>query len=316
MSGKFGPRGCQPRTRTGETTEETQPEDLDAAIYARTSSGSQRFGYSIDEQVNQCWDQCTSADWTVKYIFTDEAQSGRDTDRPQFQQLLECAEEGVIDVVVFWKLDRFCRSLSDLVRIEDQLRAWDVGLQSVTEYIDTTTPVGRFNFRNLASAAELESDLTSQRVKMGMHGFAKEHKWPNKHPPLGYTKLDSDKLEIITEEAHLVRRIFTLYLRERSMPEVAYSLNAEDIFTKQGNEWCRQSINTVLSNELYTGSYSVAGFEDHVEEYRIISDERFSTVEDVRYRFQRGNNEMAEARKQSKAERILEQYKKIKEDTP
>ena len=298
-----------------QAVDDTQPEGLDAAIYARTSSGSQRFGYSIDEQVSQCWDQCTSANWTVEYIFTDEAESGRNTDRPQFQQLLERAEYGSIDVVVFWKLDRFCRSLADLVRIEDQLRALDVGLQSVTEHIDTTTPVGRFNFRNLASAAELESDLTSQRVKMGMHGFAKEHKWPNEHPPLGYTKLDSDRLEVITEEARLVRTIFNQYLRERSMPEVAYHLNSEGVFTKQDEEWCRQSVNTVLSNELYIGDYSVAGFEDHVEEYRIISDERFNTVEDVRYRFQRGRNEMDEARKQSKAERVLEQYKKAREST-
>lgn len=301
---------------SGERTAEgAQPEDLDAAIYARTSSGSQRFGYSIDEQVNQCWDQCASANWSVEYIFTDEAESGRNTDRPQFQQLLERAKSGCIDVVVFWKLDRFCRSLADLVRIEDQLQAWNVGLQSVTEHIDTTTPVGRFNFRNLASAAELESDLTSQRVKMGMHGFAKEHKWPNEHPPLGYTKLDSDRLEVITDEARLVRKIFNGYLQERSMPEVAYNLNAEDISTKQGEEWCRQSVNTVLSNEIYTGTYSVAGFEDHVEEYRIISDERFNTVEDVRYRFQRGRNGMDEERKQSKAERILEQYRKAKGDT-
>jgi len=289
------------------TSTET-PSDLDAAIYARTSSNHQRFGYSIDEQVQRCWEQCDSSDWNVQYVFTDEAESGRNTDRPQFQKLLKRAKQGHIDVVVFWKLDRFCRSLSDLVKIEDQLSEFDVGLQSVTEYIDTTSPVGRFNFRNLASAAELESDLTSQRVKMGMHGLAKDHKWPNKYPPFGYRKTETDRLETIPAEATWVQRIFRMYLEERSMPQVAFLLNQAGLSTKKANEWTRQAVNTVLSNEIYRGEYTLAGYEDHVAEYRIVSDELFNEVEQVRYRFQ-SNTEMHPERKQSKAERVLEEYK-------
>lgn len=289
------------------TSTET-PSDLDAAIYARTSSNHQRFGYSIDEQVQRCWEQCDSSDWNVQYVFTDEAESGRNTDRPQFQKLLKRAKQGRIDVVVFWKLDRFCRSLSDLVKIEDQLSEFDVGLQSVTEYIDTTSPVGRFNFRNLASAAELESDLTSQRVKMGMHGLAKDHKWPNKYPPFGYRKTEVDRLEVIPAEATWVQRIFRIYLEERSMPQVAFLLNEAGLSTKKTNEWTRQAVNTVLSNEIYRGEYTLAGYEDQVAEYRIVSDELFSEVERVRYRFQ-SNTEMHPERKQSKAERLLDEYK-------
>lgn len=289
------------------TSTET-PSDLDAAIYARTSSNHQRFGYSIDEQVQRCWEQCDSSDWNVQYVFTDEAESGRNTDRPQFQKLLKRAKQGRIDVVVFWKLDRFCRSLSDLVKIEDQLSEFDVGLQSVTEYIDTTSPVGRFNFRNLASAAELESDLTSQRVKMGMHGLAKDHKWPNKYPPFGYRKTEADRLEAIPAEATWVQRIFRIYLEERSMPQVAFLLNEAGLSTKKANEWTRQAVNTVLSNEIYRGEYTLAGYEDQVAEYRIVSDELFSEVERVRYRFQ-SNTEMHPERKQSKAERLLDEYK-------
>jgi site-specific DNA recombinase len=284
------------------------PSDLDAAIYARTSSNHQRFGYSIDEQVQRCWEQCDSSDWNVQYVFTDEAESGRNTDRPQFQKLLKRAKQGRIDVVVFWKLDRFCRSLSDLVKIEDQLSEFDVGLQSVTEYIDTTSPVGRFNFRNLASAAELESDLTSQRVKMGMHGLAKDHKWPNKYPPFGYRKTEADRLEAIPAEATWVQRIFRMYLEERSMPQVSFLLNEVGLSTKKANEWTRQAVNTVLSNEIYRGEYTLAGYEDQVAEYRIVSDELFSEVERVRYRFQ-SNTEMHPERKQSKAERLLDEYK-------
>ncbi len=286
---------------------ETEDADLGAAIYARTSSTSQQFGYSIDEQISRCWDRCEMRNWDVRYVFADEAESGRNTDRPEFQQLLETAERGVIDVVVFWKLDRFCRSLTDLVRTEETLDQWDVALQSVTEYIDTTTPVGRFNFRNLASAAELETDLTSQRVKMGMYGMAKKHKWPNNQPPLGYDMLDNGRLEINDDEADLVRRIFRLYVRERSMPQVAFILNNRGVETRSGKEWSGQSIQKILSNELYIGEYCVAGYEDYVDEYKIIADDLFDEVTEIRYRFQ--HQQMDEERKESKSKRILSEYR-------
>jgi len=280
-----------------------------AAIYARTSSSSQRFGYSIDEQIRRCWKQCDSVDWPVKFIFRDEAESGRDRDRPQFKKMIDRAKQGSIDVVVFWKLDRFCRSLTDLINIEETLNESGVALHSVTEYIDTTSPVGRFNFRNLASAAELESDLTSQRAKMGMHGLAQAHRWPNEKPPLGYRLNQDDRLEILVEEAELVYRIFERYLSELSMPEVAHLINQNNFRTKDGQEWCRQSVQTVLSNELYVGTYRVADFEDTVEEYRILPDELFEKVTEARFRFQHTKPSMSQGRKEAKAEEIFQDYK-------
>lgn len=288
--------------------------ELEAAIYARTSSNSQRFGYSIDEQIRRCWSLCEEADWDVMFVFTDEAESGRDTERPEFQSMLKRARQGLFDVVVFWKLDRFCRSLVDLVKTEEELEALGVGLHSVTEFIDTTNPVGRFNFRNLASAAELESDLTSQRVKMGMYGLAQDKKWPNKQPPLGYQKADDGRLIVDEDEAETVRLIFNLYIEERSMPQVAFLLNERDNTTKDGESWCRQSVGKILRNELYVGQYQIADFEETVEEYRLMPDALFEKASKTRLRFKRAQNEMDPARKQSKADRILEDYRAYREE--
>jgi site-specific DNA recombinase len=307
--------GLKPRAR-GQQALEAENTDIEddakVAIYARTSSSSQRFGYSIDQQVERCWEQCEAAEWSVSYVFVDEAESGRDMERPKFQTMLETARQGDIDVVMFWKLDRFCRSLADLVRTEEQLNQWGVALQSVTEYIDTTTPVGRFNFRNLASAAELESDLTSSRAKMGMYGLAQNRKWPNDHPPLGYHKAPEETLRVNENEAVLVRRIFRLYLKERSMPQVAFLLNEEGLQTKKGTDWSRQAIRRILTNELYIGAYQLAGYQEQVESYRIVGDDLFTTVKEVRYRFKHSGDEMNNQRKRSKAERILSQYKQVK----
>jgi site-specific DNA recombinase len=297
-----------PRTETDD-----HADDLLAVIYARTSSNSQRFGYSIDEQIRRCWGFCDDAKWEVVFVFSDEAESGRDTERPEFQLMLERARDRLFDVVVFWKLDRFCRSLVDLVKTEEELDELGVGLHSVTEFLDTTNPVGRFNFRNLASAAELESDLTSQRVKMGMYGLARERKWPNDHPPLGYEKNDDGTLRINKKEGMLVSLIFDLYIQEHSMPQVAYLLNQREETTKRGDSWCRQSVGKVLRNELYIGHYQIADFEAKVEEYRILADTVFEEAKNVRFRFKHARTEMNNSRKQSKAERIVDEYKSYQE---
>jgi site-specific DNA recombinase len=227
--------------------------------------------------------------------------------------MLAKAKQGCFDVVVFWKLDRFCRSLTDLVKTEEKLNDWDVALQSVTEYIDTASPVGRFNFRNLASAAELESDLTSQRVQIGMRGMAKKNRWPNSQPPLGYDIAEDQTLDINESEAQLVRQIFRMYLEYQSMPKIAHELNERGITTKQDGEWSRWSVKKLLSNELYRGQYKLGEYEEFVADYRIVSDELYDAVTDTRYRFRHEKDPIDDDRKASKAERVLTEFKTAKE---
>ena len=282
-----------------------------AAIYARTSSPNQRFNYSIKEQVNRCWKYCDDRGWITRYVFVDEGESGGTTDRPKFQLMLEKAKAGKFDVILFWKLDRFCRSLVDLVNIERMLREWDVGLCSVTEYLDTTTSVGRFNYRNLASVAELEREMIGERARIGLHALAKQHKWPNPHPPLGYNKGENGMLEV-NGEADLVRRIFKMYLREKSMPQVAHELNKQSILTKKGKPWNARAVRDVLTNEIYIGKYRVAGVEAHLEEYRIIKDGLFERAKGIMRRFEDDNGakrpSMPEDRRRAKIEKVFNEY--------
>lgn len=305
------PRNSQGAADQNQVPTDTDPDETlsKAAIYARTSANKPEFHYSLDEQVSRCWDWCQQQDWEVVFVFTDEAESGTNTNRPDFQDMLEKAKVGCFDVVVFWKLDRFCRSLADLVKTEEILNKHDIALQSVTEYIDTASPVGRFNFRNLASAAELESDLTSQRVKIGMHGMAKEHRWPNNQPPLGYELAEDQTLEVNKEEAELVRRIYRMYLEHRSMPTVAHELNKSGMTTKDGKEWSRWSVKKVLANDLYRGVYQLGEYKEQVEDYRIISDDLFEAVEQTRYRFKHEKGTMDSDRKESKADKVLSKFR-------
>lgn len=310
MTGSVDKPGLGPKPIQG-IPKDSAPDDSvsKAAIYARTSSSKPDFHYSIQEQVERCWKRADQQGWEVVFVFTDKAESGRDTERPGFQNMLEVAEDGHFDIVLFWKLDRFCRSLVDLVKTEEKLDEWGVALQSVTEHIDTASPVGRFNFRNLASAAELESDMTSQRVRIGMYGMAKDHRWPNNQPPLGYDLSDDQTLIINEDEAELVKAIFRMYLDLRSMPEVAHELNNRGKTTKDEEVWTRWSVRKILTNEVYRGEYQLGEYEEYVEDYRIVSDDLFERVTNVRYRYRHEKDEMNKDRKASKADKILAEFK-------
>ncbi len=283
-----------------------------AAIYARTSSPNQRFNYSIKEQVNRCWKFCDERDWIARYVFVDEGESGGTTDRPKFQLMLEKAKAGKFNAIVFWKLDRFCRSLVDLVNIERVLREREIGLCSVTEYLDTTTSVGRFNFRNLASVAELEREMIGERARIGLYALAKEHKWPNPHPPFGYDKMGDGTLKVNKKEARLVRWIFKRYIRNKSMDQVAFELNKRGILTKKGKKWNARAVRDVLTDGLYVGRYRVAGVKEKVGKYRIIEDQLFGKANGLRMRYENGNGAkrlpMPEDRRRAKIDRVFKEY--------
>lgn len=278
------------------------------AIYARVSTITQTFGYSLDEQIRQCRERCDVMGWHVQYIFKENGKSGGNLDRPKFQLLMKKAQMGCFDIVVFWKLDRFCRSLVDLINIERKLKLFKVSLYSVTELIDTTSPVGRFNFRSLASAGELEREMIQQRTRMGMKALAIQHKWPGRAPPLGYTRGKDGRLIINTNEAKIVRKIFKLYIKLQSMPDVAYELNKRKIKTKKGNSWNTMAVKTILTNQIYKGNFKIKDFEDYVKEYRIIPNNIYNQTQKLRHRYRERKDAMPADRKTHAVDKFINEY--------
>jgi site-specific DNA recombinase len=226
--------------------------------------------------------------------------------------MMDKAETGIFDVILIWALDRFSRSLHHAVRLEADLRKMDVALHSITEQIDTTTPSGRFNFQNIASAAEFEREHIKQRAKMGQRALALQGKWPNDTPPLGYNLTGEGKPTIDEAESGIVSRIFNRYIEVESMPVVASELNDDDVTTKKGNEWTARKIRDVLTNELYIGKYDVAGVEKEIPDYLIIDENVFERAKETRTRFRRDKSqsraEMEKQRKRKLVESVIEQY--------
>jgi DNA invertase Pin-like site-specific DNA recombinase len=94
--------------------------------------------------------------------------SGTREDRPQYQALLEAVRKRQADVVLVWRYDRFARSTQALMQALKEFQSLAVDFISYQENIDTTTPQGEMIFTVMASLAQFESALMSERVKAGM----------------------------------------------------------------------------------------------------------------------------------------------------
>lgn len=148
--------------------------DVKTAIYMRVSTESQ----DLDAQ-----EQAISIFLGQKGIineirYSDQAYSGKDTDRPQFKQLLNDIKQGNIERLIVWKLDRLSRKLGDLIKLLDEFKEYGVKVISVHENIDMTTPHGIAMVHMIGVFAQLERDMGVERTKAGIAASrAKGQKW-------------------------------------------------------------------------------------------------------------------------------------------
>ena len=123
--------------------------------YARVSTLDQKLHLQLDALREAGCDR----------LFTDHV-SGAKAERPGLQKALDYVRGG--DTLVVWKLDRFGRSLKDLVERMEELKGRGVGFQSLTEGIDTTNPTGRLVLHVFAALAEFERELIQERTRAGL----------------------------------------------------------------------------------------------------------------------------------------------------
>jgi DNA invertase Pin-like site-specific DNA recombinase len=134
-----------------------------AAIYARVSTQDQR---TLPMQIQTLKRYAKDRGWKVVIEIRDTASGA--IDRPRRDEILRAARKREIDTVLVWKLDRWGRSLIDLMASLRELTELGVGFVSVTEALDLTTSTGRAMSGMLAIFADYEREILRERVKMGM----------------------------------------------------------------------------------------------------------------------------------------------------
>jgi len=138
---------------------------MKVALYARVSTvnGQQ----DPEMQLRELRAYCTRRGWEVSSEYVDRIGGAKDK-RPALDRLMADAHQRRFDAVVVWRFDRFARSVSHLLRALETFRALGVEFVSLSEQVDTSTPMGKMMFTVLAAVAELERSLIVERVKAGL----------------------------------------------------------------------------------------------------------------------------------------------------
>ena len=136
---------------------------LRAGLYARVSTQDQQ---TIKLQLEEMRQYAERRGWEIVLEFSDIRSGAKE--RVKRETLLKAARRREVDVIVVWKLDRWGRSLADLVTSLSELNELAVGFVSLTEALDLTTPSGRAMAGLLAVFAEFERDLLRERVRAGI----------------------------------------------------------------------------------------------------------------------------------------------------
>ncbi|WP_246522959.1 recombinase family protein [Gemmata palustris] len=240
------------------------------AIYTRksTEEGLEQEFNSLDAQreAGEAFVRSQAGEgWAlVPEKYDDGGYTGGNTDRPGLQKLMAHIDDGRIDCVVVYKVDRLSRSLLDFAQLMRTFETRTVAFVSVTQQFNTATSMGRLVLNVLLSFAQFEREIISERTRDKIAATRRKGKWAGGHPVLGY---DIDpggyKLTLNTAEAERVRQIFALYLEHGALVPVVAELERRQWTTKRwatrkgpergGKPFDRTNVYNLLTNPLYVG---------------------------------------------------------------
>jgi len=243
---------------------------MKVAIYSRKSKYTGK-GDSIGNQIQMCKDYIENLykNKKIEYcIYEDEGFSGKNTNRPEFQKLLNDIKREKFDILICYRLDRISRNVADFSSTLDELQAYGVDFVSIREQFDTTSPMGRAMIYIASVFAQLERETIAERVRDNMIELAKNGYWLGGSPPLGYSRKressydENGNEKAISflvqepEEVELVKTIFETYLREGSIHQTEKYLMNNNIFPPSGKFFGLTTLHKVLKNPLYVKSSS------------------------------------------------------------
>ena len=194
--------------------------------------------------------------------YDDPAFSGGNMERPALKRLMADIEDGKIDVVVIYKIDRLTRSLADFSKMVEVFERYGVSFVSVTQQFNTTTSMGRLMLNILLSFAQFEREVTGERIRDKITASKKKGMWMGGIPPIGYD-VENRRLVPNEREAKVVRHIFqrfvelgssTLLVKELRLDGVtSKAWTTQDGKVREGKPIDKSLIYKMLGNRTYLG---------------------------------------------------------------
>jgi site-specific DNA recombinase len=231
-----------------------------AVTYARISTDMQSET-SISEQTRRSKQYAELREWDIVDSFEDTG-SGMNTERSGFKEMMERADEW--DVVIAYKLDRFHRSSNNAQAWAAKIGGMGKNFVALDIDVDTSKAMGMAIFKIITTLNEMEVQVTRERTTMGLEAVKNSGRHVGK-PPYGYasvyarTEDDSDKgiLEINPEEADVVKLIFDLSDKGKTLSDIAAKLTVAGHSTRTGKPiWSPVVIQGIIERRLfYEGHY-------------------------------------------------------------
>jgi DNA invertase Pin-like site-specific DNA recombinase len=237
---------------------------LRCVVYTRksTDEGLDREFNTLDAQREACEAYIASQraeGWVlVRDRYDDGGFSGGTLDRPALKRLLADIEQGRIDVIVVYKIDRLSRSLMDFAKLVETMEAHGVTFVSVTQSFSTTTSMGRLTLNILLSFAQYEREIIGERIRDKFAASKARGMWMGGKVPLGYD-VANRKLVVNEPEAARVRRVFEVFVETGSGVETVRRLQAEGVVAKSGRPLDKGDVYKVLHLRTYIGEVAHKG---------------------------------------------------------
>ena len=234
---------------------------MKVALYARVSSDKQDVDLSISGQLRALQEYAAKNGDEVMREFVDEAESGRTTNRPVFQEMVGLTRHkpAPFERILVWKLSRFARNREDSIIYKSLLRKRGVQVISINEPMEDS-PSGRMLEGIIEVVDEFYSANLAEDVVRGMREAASRGFFVASQAPYGYRRIkvadgkkERTRLEPDPATAPVVSRIFDLALHGSGLKDIASILNEEGIAGARRKPWTKTTVHRVLTNEAYTG---------------------------------------------------------------
>ena len=224
------------------------------AFYGRQSV-DKKDSISVESQLEFCNYELKGENFRE---YTDKGYSGKNTDRPKFQELYRDIEQGLISKVVVYKLDRISRSIIDFANMMELFNKYNVEFVSATEKFDTSTPMGRAMLNICIVFAQLERETIQRRVRDAYYSRCQKGFHMSGTAPYGYkltpTVVDGINTKMLTaapEAAEHVKLMFEMYAQPHvSIGEISRFFSEKGIVFSRGG-MTRNSIALMLRNPAY-----------------------------------------------------------------
>ena len=212
--------------------------------------------------------------------YDDGGFSGGNTNRPGLKKMLEDIRNGLIDIVVVYKIDRLSRSIYDFAALSKTFDQYGVAFCSVTQEINTTTSSGRMMLNILVTFAQYEREIIAERIRDKMAASKKKGKWVGGTVPFGY--MVEDKLLVEEpKEAEIVRWIFHQYQHLVTAREIAAELNESNRLFRGNKQWNLRHVFRILKNRIYIGEIAYKGENYQGEHKPIIEKKQWDIVQSI-----------------------------------